>query len=415
VNTDALVIRAAREAASRFPWYAEIWARSADSEGSSFPPLLTARLLEPYYQSPPPEPFAGTALNAYSTSGTSSGRRKTIYYSREDENRYMDIKARMFGEWLSAEGSAPLRTALSDMGTGHAAATAPEVFGSIGLICESLSFELPIAEHLKMLEEFRPDVLYTMPSILDRIVSAAGEASRFGVRRIILVGEIAPPAWQRKIAARFGIRETDILDTCGSIEIGTIACYDHGIRRYVLAEGLHAEGVPAEQLGEGFDPLPPGEQVLVLTSTVREAFPAVRYVTYDVVRDLRTMTVRGAERQTFLGLVKRIGPELKHGEKISLYDIEEAVLRHADDAEIRVEVNRRRIRVRLRSASLTEDRLPAVRRAVEEMIPAIGAMIRGGLLDGIEVVLERAADPDPASARRSIKTRKIHYGETGKP
>ncbi|WP_276355212.1 CoF synthetase [Cohnella caldifontis] len=432
MNDDAIVIRMALETASRFPWYAKLLNERPEPEGSRLPPLLTARRLEPYYESAPRGLAAGVSLNAYSTSGTSSGRRKTIYYSPEDERQYIEIKARMFAEWLAGGASSvngedsghparhgngieggesrPFRKVLSDMGTGHAAATAPEVFESIGLACESLSFELPIVEHLKKLEALRPDVLYTMPSILDRILAAAGDASRFGIRRIILVGEIAPPAWQRKIAARFGIRETDILDTCGSIEIGTIAGYDHSVGRYVLAEGLTAECVSAEELGENFDPLPPDEKVLVLTSEVREAFPAVRYVTYDVVRDFRTMTVRGVQRQTFAGIVKRIGPELKHGEKISLYDIEEAVLLHADDADIRVEVNGRKLSVRLRSAKLTAEKLPAVRQSIEEKIPAIGAMIRGGLLDAIEVALELVAGSGPA--QKGIKTRKIHYGET---
>lgn len=215
------------------------------------------------------------------------------------------------------------------------------------------------------------------------------------------------------MAARFGLRETDILDTYGSIEIGTIASYSHELGRYVIAEGLHAECVGAEELGEGFDPLPPDEKVLVLTSFVRDAFPAVRYVTYDVVRDFRTVSVNGELKQTFEAIVKRIGPELKHGEKISLYDIEEAILQHAEDAAVRVSMSGRRLTVRVRSRLLLPEKLPAVREAVENRIPEIGAMIRGGLLEGIEVRL--AADEEPEQGLRGIKNRKIHYGEADKP
>lgn len=406
---DDSVWKKARETALRYPWYAQLLAGLGENRQK--PPLMTAGLLERHYYFHSPSP-SDELVASYSTSGTSSGKRKTILYSEEDERRYIDIKTRLFGEWLSA-GEPPVRKALADMGTGHAAATSLEVFGRLGLTCESLPFHLPIEQHLEKLETFRPDVLYTMPSILDRLVSAAAKPDGFGIRKIILVGEIAPPAWRRTMAARFGLRETDILDTYGSIEIGTIASYSHELGRYVIAEGLHAECVGAEELGEGFDPLPPDEKVLVLTSFVRDAFPAVRYVTCDVVRDFRPVLVNGELKQTFEAIVKRIGPELKHGEKISLYDIEEAILQHAEDAAVRVSMSGRRLTVRVRSRLLLPEKLPAVREAVENRIPEIGAMIRGGLLEGIEVRL--AADEEPEQGLRGIKNRKIHYGEADKP
>lgn len=402
--------RKARETARRFPWYAGLLAEAGGDR--ELPPLLTAAMLERhYYAAEPPDHAA--SWNAYTTSGTSTGKRKTIRYSMEDERRYVEIKARMFLRWLLQSGGKPIMRALSDVGTGHAAATAADVFRRIGLETASLPYDLPMEQHLAKLAAFRPDVLYTMPSILDRILQAAPAPESFGVRKVILVGEIAPPAWQKSAARRLGLAETDILDTVGSIEIGTIAAYSHELKRYVIAEGLHAECVPAEALGEGFDPLPPGEQVLVLTSFVRDAFPAVRYVTYDVVRDFQTMEIGGEVRQTFGSIVKRIGPELKHGEKISLFDIEEAVLAHADDAAILAELHGRRLTVRLRSRKLRPEELPAVRQAIEDKIPEIGAMIRGGLLDGIAVQL--SPEEDPAWRHSGIKFRKIHYGGTPAP
>ncbi|MBW5447508.1 AMP-binding protein [Cohnella sp. CFH 77786] len=401
------VLRQARETARRYPWYARLL---DEAGGLPLPPLLTAGLLEKHYYAAPPDPALGLPLHSYSTSGTSTGKRKTIYYSEEDERWYVDIKAQMFLSWLIA-GGVPIHRALADMGTGHAAGTALDVFYRMGVQGESVSFELPVERHLEKIDQFRPDLLYTMPSILDRIVRAAGRPERFGVRKIILVGEIAPPSWQKKIAERFGIAPADILDTYGSIEIGTIASYSHELGRYLVAEGLHAECVGTEALEEGFEPLPPGEGVLVLTSFVRGAFPAVRYVTYDVVRDFRTEIIGGVPRHSFEGIVKRIGPELKHGEKISLYDIEEAVRQFSDDAEIRVEIDGRKLAVRLRSPSLKSRQLPAIRRGIESRIPEIGAMIRGGLLDGIEVSLAPAGETEKEP--KSIKTRKIHYGGAG--
>lgn len=398
------VLHLARETAARFPWYARLLEESDD--GSESPPLLTASILENHYYASPPDPAIAPGLTSYSTSGTSSGKRKTIYYSEADERRYVDVKADMYLHWLLA-GGVPIHRALSDMGTGHAAGTALDVFFRLGVQGESVSFELPIEQHLERLEAFRPELLYTMPSILDRIIRAAGQPNRFGIRKIILVGEIAPPSWQKSVAKKFGIKTTDILDTYGSIEIGTIASFSHRLGRYVVAEGLHAEGIGTETLHEGFDPLPPGEQVLVLTSFVRDAFPAVRYVTYDVVRDFRVMEIDGVPRYTFEGIVKRLGPELKHGEKISLYDIEEAIRPFSEDADIRVEMKGRSMTVTLTSPTLPAVLIPAIRSAVEEQIPEIGAMIRGGLLDGIKVNLSRSeAAP---KGKPSIKNRKIHY------
>lgn len=400
------------EIAARFPWYGSLLAAHVDGNGQ--PPLMQAAALEKHYYASPPGPASPFAFAVYTTSGTSSGKRKQIGYSAEDEQRYIAIKAQLFREWLDSgeDGDGPVRTALADMGTGHAAGTAADVFETIGISCESLSFRLPIESHIEKLGACKPDLLYTMPSILDRIVRAAGQPDRFGIRKLILVGEIATPAWQRNIARKLGIAETDILDTYGSIEIGTIAAYSSTIGRYVIADGLHAECVGAEELGESFEPLPDDEKVLVLTSFVRDAFPAVRYVTYDVVRDFRTIRIDGHERQTFAGIVKRIGPELKHGEKISLYDIEEAVLRYAGDAVIRVVVNDRKLKVILQSGTIVAAQLPAIRSEIEEQIADIGAMIRGGLLEGIEVAL--SADRSMTSDS-GVKSRKIHYGEVGTP
>ncbi|QJC53173.1 CoF synthetase [Paenibacillus albicereus] len=368
-------------------------------------PLLTAAALERHYYTDG-NPLAEQAgLNVYRTSGTSSGRRKAIYYTPQDEADYLRVKLDVFRELLAG---GEWRTAVSDMGTGHAEATAGEVFRELGLSVETLPFQLPIAEHVSALERLRPDVLYTMPSILDRILASADRTAELGIRRVLLVGELASPGWRHAAAARLGLTELDVADTYGSIEIGTIASYSPEQGRYLLADGLLAEGVPAEALGDGLDPLPEGETVLVLTSALREAFPALRYVTYDVVRDLRPIVAGGRLRQSFAGLVKRIGPDLKHGEKISLYDIEDAVSRRLPDARLRVEMRGNRLAIGIDSPSASDEELELAGRDVEARIPAIGEMIRSGLLESIAVRRVRLGDE---AADGPIKRKKIFYGE----
>ena len=205
-----------------------------------------------------------------------------------------------------------MKSVFSDMGTGHAANTAKKVFESLDLSFESVSYDAPIEQHIEGLVKFKPDIFYTMPSILDNIIANSQSPKDYGIKKIILVGEIASKQWINKIAKIFEIKETDILDTYGSIEIGTMATYNHDNQCYVIEENLFAEGIKTEELPEDLEPLPENEKVLCLTSFVRGAFPAIRYVTYDVVRNLRTKIIEGKQRQVFLRLFWFLNFERHH-------------------------------------------------------------------------------------------------------
>jgi cysteine synthase A/phenylacetate-CoA ligase len=293
------------------------------------------------------------------------------------------------------------------MGTGHAEATAVEVFRRLGMEVESVSFRLPVERHIEMLSDFKPEVLYTMPSILERILHASENPASYGIRHVILVGEIAAPAWIERTADRLGIGKACITDTYGSIEIGTIAYFSHQHGRYLLAEGLVAEGKRPEEIGADLEPLADDEErVLVLTSTVREAFPAVRYVTYDVVRDLRPIWAEGSWRQSFRSIVKRIGPDLKHGEKISIYDIESVVFRHLEQASVRVKVAGNALIVYIHGPQPAAEQLDHIRHDLENRIPEIGTMISSGLLDRIQVLGGAFEDE---TYRGTVKNKKIVY------
>jgi phenylacetate-coenzyme A ligase PaaK-like adenylate-forming protein len=390
-----------------FPWYLPLL--DAEQEKSAELtleelPLITSSVLEAHYYSEHNPMTQSGGLQGYRTSGTSSGRRKTIFYSSSDEEHYIRIKLNVLREIL---GSYHFRTAMSDMGTGHAEATAVEVLSRLGMKVKSISFQLPIEQHIEQLTRFQPEVLYTMPSILDRILQKSSDPRAFGIRHVLLVGEIAAPSWIRQVADRLGIAEEQITDTYGSIEIGTIAYYSHEHKRYLLAEGLISEGISPEAIGENLEPLPDRqEQVLVLTSIVREAFPALRYVTYDVVRDLRPILVDGTLRQSFQSIVKRIGPDLKHGEKISIYDIENVVFRHLSKASVRVKVSGNALIVHVWGPKAETSVLESIRSDMENQIPEIGTMIRAGILDGIQVFGGAYED---SLYHRVIKNKKIFY------
>lgn len=393
----------------QFPWLLPGHVQEASSAEEGLTdlaalPLVSAGMLESFYYTDTNPFLHRTDMNRYQTSGTSSKRRKTIFYSQSDEEAYLRIKLDVFRNILAGTS---YRTAMADMGTGHAEATAVEVFRELGMEVESVSFRLPIEQHIERLQSFRPEVLYTMPSILDRILQASEDPAGYGIHHVILVGEIASPGWRQRTAERLGIAETRVTDTYGSIEIGTIAYFSHEHGRYLFAEGIVAEGVKAELLDVGMEPLPDEmEQVLVLTSTIRDSFPALRYVTYDVVRDLRAINVNSVPTQSFHSIVKRIGPDLKHGEKISIYDIEDVVYRHLREASVRVQVSGNTLIVYVYSSLVTPAVLDSIRADVESHIPAIGMMIKAQLLEGIQVIGGTFED---SHNRTSVKNKKIFY------
>ncbi|WP_053373049.1 hypothetical protein [Paenibacillus sp. FJAT-27812] len=394
------------------PWYTDLLAKQGlDPQACQLAelPLITSDILEKHYFTN--EARTEADLSVYRTSGTSTGIRKAIYYSPEDDECYIEAKTACFREWLAAtrtaeQQPAAIHKALADMGTGHAANTAMLIFDRLGLQADSISFALPIEEHIAKLASTRPELLYTMPSILDAIAAHSRNPRDYGIKRIILVGEIAPPHWQSNMADRFGIEPHHILDTYGSIEIGAIASYSHSHDLYIIADGIHAEALPAEQIHERFEPLQQNEAVLVLTSYVRTLFPAIRYVTYDVVRDFQSIAIDGRERQGFSCISKRIGTDLKHGEKISLYDIESVVHEFVSDAALRVSLRHNKLAIHIQSKSLSDEMLVHIQHAIEHKVGEIGQMIQNRMLDSITVT--RAAD-DEQLERGAVKSKKLYF------
>lgn len=392
------------------PWYEKLLSESGISLPGLSPddgsllgrlPLMTAELLEENYYSQPPREEAG--LSVYRTSGTSTGTRKAIYYSSEDDRHYMEAKRNSWMAWLGE--SHGIKRALADLGTGHAASSALALFESVGAQGEAIAFTAPIGEHIAKLREFQPQLLYTMPSILEALVDAVTDPKTYNLRKIILVGELASAEWQANMAMRLGLSPRDLLDTYGSIEVGAIAAYSHELGCYLLANSLYGEVLPAERIGEQYMPLMEDEGVLALTSFSRSLFPAIRFITYDVVRDFRTVQHNGMTFQAFRCITKRIGPELKHGEKISLYDMEEAVSRHLADASLRVKVQDNRLKLYIKSEHTNQEKLLAVKHDIEHKIDDIGVMIRNRLLQGIEIIPVETWEQLP---KGSVKAKKLY-------
>lgn len=360
-----------------FPWY-QNYLSSVDVNDLCQLPFITTEILEKHYY----HQNFDSSWTIYQTSGTSSKKRKKIAYSIEDDQDYLMKKTKVYAQFIQDKN---IQTAMADMGTGHAANTSMDVFRELGLIGEEILYHLPVKEHVNRLRQFQPDLLYTMPSILEHILSATENPEQIGIKKIILVGEIASVEWQKKVASRLHIDPKDIMDTYGSIEMGTIAYYSHAHGCYLFVDDMLPEGIRAEEIGLDPELLRENERILVLTSFSRKTFPATRFVTYDVVRDFKPIMVDGKMVPSFQSLVKRIGTEWKHGEKISLYDIEEAVYRYLDKATIWVEADKNRLVVWIDSPFLTDSTRKGIQEEIQDTIPEIGTMIKNGILDEIQV------------------------------
>ncbi|MFD2671630.1 AMP-binding protein [Marinicrinis sediminis] len=409
-QVDKQIDRKIRQACQAFPWLQQLLEQEGQVnlnqplQASDLIrcPWLTAERLQPYYEGD----FSHLGTYVYRTSGTSGGKRKAIWYSESDEEQYIAIKTKLFRSLVKDFGH---RRVTADMGTGHAAYTSTVIFKALGMEVDAIDYTWPVQAHIDRLQAFKPTLLYTMPSILERLADHLENPQELGLKQILLVGEMASPAWQQRMAERFGLPAMSIQDTYGSIEIGTIAYYDHRTGRYQIVEGIFAEGLSASGAGEELAQLGPDEQILVLTSWVRDAFPALRFVTYDVVRDLRTEWRDGRWVQSFSAIVKRVGPELKHGEKISLYDIERVIYRHLKEATIRVKMVQRQLQVHVRCHPLSEEEVTAIQTDLHACMPEIGAMIQGGLLGSIELIQSHPGDGMDADGQGPVKGKKIYY------
>ncbi|MEW2407978.1 hypothetical protein [Streptomyces griseoviridis] len=378
--------------AQRFPWYRELLLRRGalgSGDLSDLPPVSTGLLGAHYYTADHPHlPDA----SAYHTSGTSGGLRKRILYSPADDDAYVAQRRRLFGEFTASVPAGSV--AVADLGTGHAAASAHRVFEELGFQAHDIDFTRPVDEHVERLNSLRPDVFFTMPMILDRLFQAGPELD-ISPRKVMVVGDVAPPAWRANVAKRFGLEPADVLDVFGSIEIGAIAhsCaqtglyhfHDHIVPEVIdpeeLASASEHDRVPSRQEGSG---------ALLLTSFTRGYFPAVRYVTGDAVTGLRRIVHEGREVFAFERVDGRLGGDFKHGERISNHDLTQIMAEVFPGSPFEASDDDGLV-VRVVADTVTDAQLAAVRAGLDRQAPDVAQMIASGLVGAVRVT---AVGPD---------------------
>lgn len=380
---------------AQFPWYARLLAeRGLDpaSPLAALPLVDEACLLEHYYTAPD-DAFPGA--ETYLTSGTTTGVRKRIRYAADDHAAYLDHRRAILGEFLDEvpRGS----VAVADLGTGHAAASAREIFSDLGFDARDIDFRAPIDDHVSRLNAWQPAVLFTMPMIMDRLLGTG--RLDIAPRKVVVVGDLAPENWRRHVAARLGIGFVDVLDVFGSIEVGAIAYFCAGTGLYHFHEHLLAEVVPVSTVyPDATAELPAGSGLLLLTSFARRYFPALRFVTGDVVTGLRPLEWRGRVVQAFDRVESRYDGDLKHGERISQHDICAAVNAVLPGAMFEVATDHR-LEIRV-VADVTDEQVALIRAHLLAACPDVAQMVASGLVEPVAVTSIRPVDLRSGTSKR---------------
>ena len=360
-------------------------------------PYIDEHILTEHYNNAQGPEFED--CTAYYTSGTSNGSRKRILYSAEDHDLYVQQRQKIFARFLTPK----CKKACSDLGTGHAASSAKEILEGLGVECFHIDFRRPISEHIAILNEHRPDVLFTMPMVLDSLIQA--RKLTFQPRKIIIVGDVASSSWKQRILDHFWLRKRDLLDIVGSIEVGSIAyeCFDCDL--YHFDDHIIPETIKPSELYEDFNDRGTAE-ILILTSLARFVFPAIRFITNDLIEGFTTRTCRGLERYSFERIIGRTGSEFKNGENISLDDINQAVNTFLPASPFEVQKDSGRFIIRVCSPKFTEEIGERIKNLLKELNPNSHQMIKSSLVQDIEICKVSADELAPHVAKRLFLVRK---------
>jgi phenylacetate-coenzyme A ligase PaaK-like adenylate-forming protein len=192
-----------------------------------------------------------------------------------------------------------------------------------------------------------------------------------------------------------------LLDIVGSIEIGAIAheCFDCGL--YHFGAHLIPETFRPSYLSEN-QHYEDRAEILVLTSTARTVFPAIRYVTNDLIVGFTRRRCHGEMILGFEKIVGRAGNELKNGEKLSLYDISEAVHTFIPGSIFEIHKDPKKFIIKICSPEFTVDKAEKIKSLIKQTNPDVEQMIASSLVSDIEVCRIASDELSPRSAKKSF-------------
>jgi len=341
---------------------------------------------------------------SFSSTGT-SGYPKNIAWTPDEDGWYVGEKQDLFAPWLNG-----CARGFISLAVGHNAGSACRVLEELGLEVHDAGLAA-LEDQCAVITAFAPEVLYCSPSILENLIVGLDRRGQrpASVRRIITNGEVLFPSARARAQSFFGIGPTDLMDTYGSTEIGTIAYSCGSCGAYHFMDGLYPEAAPpgvaySDDLIDGG----PDAVVLAVSSVKRTSFPVVRFITYDVVEGLRPSVCAGVRRFTFDRIVGRCDDVLNYGELFSTYDLGDLIASHLPAARWVVFHPRNNLTMVIEGAE------PAgFREELRNRYPLHSRMSDLGLLDPPEVrfvgdfdeFVVRASMP---MARRGKTARRVH-------
>jgi phenylacetate-coenzyme A ligase PaaK-like adenylate-forming protein len=356
----------------RFPWYGTLIEKSASFDEL---PFMSREILdENYYNKLDQADFI-----TFTTSGTSKGIKRKIFFSPEEIAYNNGQKVNLFGNFIGSNDNVAIV-----VGIGLAASSAENVFKALNKKAFVISHNDPLEKLIAEFDKYHPQVLYTMPSLLDSILELSAEIDISNIKKIITVGEILSPGARNKAANILKIQPGDILNTYGCVELGLLAYECDHCQRFHVMENLFPETVEKvgeQSFGKSSDPI----GVFVITSLWRENIPAIRYITYDLVEDLAETHCQNQNYFTFKRILGRIGNEFKHGERISLYDIESSLLYVLPDASFRIVIKNNQVVVELADKNYSQAQLKEAGMRINGANSAVETMIENKFLKKIDL------------------------------
>ncbi len=361
---------------TNFDWYKNMILKSKFYKTRLFTdlPFINYKILNQYYYSfSHPNIEGGTC---YTTSGTTLGVRKKIFYSATDEKEYIKQRTEIFKNIIKNEN---IHTACADLGIGHASSSAMTIFETLGLNSKIINHSSPILEHIRILNKYLPELLFTMPVILDKLI-ITGELD-IHPKKIVVLGDVISTKWKEYVASFFNISTLDITDIYGSIEVGSIAYECHTCGLYHFSKNIIPEIISINNK----------TGILVITSVTRSYFPAIRYVTDDVIEDFQKVTCNNTKHFAFKKILGRNANELKHGEKLSHYEVSETIHNHIPGAlyECYSEGN---LIINIYSKHQNKEVLDFIKSDLKRNNPSLSEMINAGLVGDIKISFLNTSD-----------------------
>lgn len=274
-------------------------------------------------------PFADLRIvDAETSSGTTGGGKKTRFITYRDDQAEHRFLARL----LSVCGvSARDRVACVDTDPVAAMVSFPkacEILGAAEAYCVGAGARFGAAADA--LARLRPTVLISVPSIIERMMSAAPRAipaAARSVRKVIYIGEPMSAALRSRVESAFGAETFSYYGSSETSALGVECAARDGVH---LFGSRHVFEIEADAAS------PPDGGRLIVTTLAQEGLPLLRYRLGDTVRERPERCPCGLDepRVDILGRPEAVASVL--GSKIHLDAIHDTIRRAGVNGPLRI-------------------------------------------------------------------------------